>query len=82
MKEYNPEVQRIARLMNDSEFFRDIKDKEIFAEKLIKVFHIDIGNEIKKMDLWLWANPNKRYKKYTRFIANWLLRKDRPYGKD
>jgi hypothetical protein len=77
----NPEVARIVELMNRSEYLKTLKDKEVLAEKLIKVYCIDIGNEIKKIDLWLYANPNKRYKNYKRFIVNWLSRKDRPYGK-
>ncbi len=77
----NPDVARIVELLNKSEYFKDLDKKEILAEKLIRVYCFDIGNEIKKMDLWLWANPNKRYKNYTRFIVNWCGSKDRPYGK-
>lgn len=75
------ETARIIKLMEQSEYFKSIKEKEHFADKLVYVFHFDIGNEIKKMDLWLDANPHKRYKQYKKFIVNWLLRKDRPYGR-
>ncbi len=77
----NPETIRLIWLMNQSQYFKNIKKKEQFADKLIYVFLFDIGNELKKMDIWLDANPHKRYKNYKKFIVNWLLRKDRPYGK-
>jgi hypothetical protein len=77
----NPETIRLIWLMNQSKYFKSIKNKEQFADKLIYVFLFDIGNELKKMDIWLDANPHKRYKNYKKFIVNWLLRKDRPYGK-
>lgn len=73
------ETARVISLMEKSEYFRDLKNKEELIKKLYWVYHIDIGNEIKKMDLWLWANPNKRYKNYTRFIVGWIARVDNPY---
>lgn len=78
---FTAEEGRVSQIMSESEFFKDIKDKELFSRKLIKVYCIDIGKELRKMDLWLWANPNKRYRNYKRFIVNWIARKDLPYGK-
>lgn len=68
-------VFRIVSLLEKSEYLKAIPDKEVFAEKLIQVYNFDIGNEIKKMDLWLYGNENRRKKNYKRFIINWLNRK-------
>jgi len=73
----NPEVYRILDLFNKSQFFSTIKNKEGFAEKICKTFHFDICHEIKKADLWLEVNTQKRYKRYDKFLLNWLNFRDR-----
>ena len=48
---------------------------DLDIEKLEGIFpHVDVKDELKKMAGWLWANSNKRYKNYKRFIFNWLNR--------
>jgi len=47
------------------------------TEKQMEVYkkayqYIDIISELKKMESWLISNPEKRKKKYPRFINNWL----------
>ena len=71
----DPRTARIIKILNESEYFKSIKDKKEFALKIEKVYLFDIGNELKKMDVWLYANPNKRYRNYRRFIVNWLGQK-------
>jgi hypothetical protein len=71
----DPRTARIIRLFDESEYFKNIKNKKEFALKIEGVFLFDIGNEIKKMDIWLYANPHKRYKNYKRFIVGWLSSK-------
>jgi len=77
----NPEVYRILDLFNKSQFFSTIKNKEGFAEKICKTFHFDICHEIKKADLWLEVNTQKRYKRYDKFLLNWLNFRDRKWTK-
>jgi hypothetical protein len=35
---------------------------------------VDVFVELRKMDLWLDMNPDRRKKKYWRFINNWLAK--------
>jgi len=77
----NPEEARLINLLEKSEYFNTIKDKKTLAQKLINVYNINIGAEIKKADLWLFANPHKRYKNYSRFLVNWLGGKDNFNGR-
>ena len=52
-----------------------LKLENIPIEKLNKwkeTFNCDVEAEIKKMEVWLSANPERRKKNYERFITNWL----------
>jgi len=52
-----------------------LKLENIPIEKLNKwkeTFNCDVEAEIKKMEVWLSANPERRKKNYERFIYNWL----------
>ena len=52
-----------------------LKLENIPIEKLNKwkeTFNCDVDIEIKKMEVWLSANPERRKKNYERFIYNWL----------
>lgn len=33
---------------------------------------VNVPQELRKMDVWLQANPSRRKKSYPRFITNWL----------
>ena len=35
---------------------------------------VNVQQEFQKMETWLWANPQRRKKKYQRFIVNWLAK--------
>lgn len=35
---------------------------------------VSIVTELKKMECWLEANPDKRKRQYRRFVVNWLSR--------
>lgn len=72
----NPHEFRILNALNESTFFSNIKDKEEFVKKIYKVFNFDIVHEIKKADAWLTINTQKKYKRYDKFLLNWLLRRD------
>ncbi len=46
-----------------------------FASRLKEAFpHLDVEEEIRKAELWLYANPAKRKSNYERFLINWLSR--------
>ena len=46
-----------------------------FAGRLKEAFpHLDVEEEIRKAELWLYANPAKRKSNYERFLINWLSR--------
>jgi hypothetical protein len=52
-----------------------LKLENIPIEKLNKwkeTFNCDVDIEIKKMEVWLSANPERRKKNYEKFIYNWL----------
>jgi hypothetical protein len=47
------------------------------ADKYVSAYGLDkqlFLTELKKMELWLDNNPNKRKKSYGRFITNWITR--------
>jgi len=70
------EVGAIANFLRQNSFFSSIKNINLFAEKIYNVYHsrCDVLGELKKMDVWLVANPNRQKKNYARFIVNWLNR--------
>ena len=46
-----------------------------FAGRLKEAFpHLDVDEEVRKAELWLYANPAKRKSNYERFLINWLSR--------
>ena len=70
----NPESGRIFNYLNNDEYFMTIKNKEIFSEKLVSTYNLDIISILKKMSMWLSVNNGKKYKRYDKFIVNWLNR--------
>ena len=53
------------------DFISSLKENPAFK-------HIDIDNELHKMDAWLLIPRNKGRKKTSRFILNWLSKIERP----
>ena len=51
-----------------------IKWKEVYAV-------LDVENEIKKMEVWIAANPERNKKNWERFITNWLGRAEEKGGR-
>ena len=49
-----------------------VKDRAYIKELLATYPELDIHREIRRMRIWLDANPRHRYKNYKRFIVNWL----------
>ncbi len=65
--------------------FEDVvKNKEYLKELEATYPELDLEREIRRMRIWLDANPRHRYKNYKRFIVNWLnkeirhVRRNRP----
>ena len=65
--------------------FEDVvKNKEYLKELEATYPELDLDREIRRMRVWLDANPRHRYKNYKRFIVNWLnkeiryVRRSRP----
>jgi hypothetical protein len=51
---------------------------EIFLKRLRETFpRANIEMEIRKAELWLYANPAKRKSNYERFLINWLSRAEK-----
>jgi len=75
-KVISPEIGMIANFLRQNSFFSSIKNIDLFAEKIYTVYHsyCDVLAELKKMDVWLVANPNRQKKNYARFVVNWLNR--------
>ena len=71
-----PEVYRIIEELKKDENFRNIKDIERFSEKIERAYynHLDIVSEIRKAGLWIMVNPERKKKRYDRFLVNWLSR--------
>ena len=71
--EINPKIDRIIRFIKENQYFKNIKNIEIFVNKLVNTYPvIDILQELRKMDIWLTANPKRQKRNYARFIVNWL----------
>jgi len=72
----NIELLRIKEFLKNNEFFKTIKNLDIFTEKLYDAYHFDtdIIAELKKADFWLVSNPAKLKKNYARFLCNWMSR--------
>ena len=79
----NPKTFLIRQYLSENQYFKSIKDIDLFTEKLVETYPItDIVNELRQMSLWLDVNENRRKKRYDRFIVNWLGRNARgEYGK-
>ena len=78
MDEINPQIDRIKKFLKENPYFSKIKDIDIFAEKIVIAYSTkDIISDLKKMDLWLIANPLRLKKNYKSFIVRWL---NRSYG--
>ena len=56
---------------NDGSFIESLRSNPAY-------FHIDIVNELHKMDAWLSTRPGR--KKTKRFVVNWLNRIEKPMG--
>ena len=60
-------------IFNNKTFkFENIPKEKI--DKWTEAFNLNIEQELKRMEAWLAANPNKRKKNYEKFIVNWLSR--------
>ena len=68
-KEKEKRVEVVTQLRNASLFIDNIKSNPAFK-------HIDVENELAKMDAWLLTRPGR--KKTQRFIVNWLNKIDKP----
>ena len=65
---------------SDTEKFENITSNNI--KKWKEVFS-NVDAELKKMEIWLASNPEKRKKNYEKFIFNWLSnQKGGKYGKN
>ena len=51
-----------------------VKWKEVYAA-------LDVEKEIRKMEVWIAANPNRNKKNLERFITNWLARAEEKGGR-
>jgi hypothetical protein len=61
--------------------FEAVVEDEAYLKELHDTYpELDIAREIKRMRIWLDANPRHRYKNYKRFIVNWLNKETR-YGR-
>ena len=67
-------IYRTKIIFNDQSFkFENIPEEKI--NKWKEAFpNCNVDLELKKMEVWLVANPKKRYKNYEKFIVNWLSR--------
>ncbi len=59
----------VSKKLSDDEFVTQLKNNKAYT-------HIDLDQELSKMDAWLLTNPAR--KKTRRFIVNWLNKIDRP----
>jgi len=71
------EVFVIAEYLKNNQYFKTIKDIDLFSRKIFDTYHknCSVIDELKKMDVWLIANPTRHKKNYARFIVNWLNKK-------
>ena len=71
------EVFVISEYLKNNQYFKTIKDIDLFSRKIFDTYHknCSVIDELKKMDVWLIANPNRHKKNYARFIVNWLNKK-------
>jgi hypothetical protein len=71
----NEKVVQIMEYMNRNIYFKSIKNIEILSEKMVIAYPgTPILDELIKADLWLSVHPEKHYKKYDKFLVNWLNR--------
>lgn len=69
----NPKKQEIKNFLTKSNYFKNIKNMDLFIEKLYEAYKTkDIIFELRKMELWLVSNPNRGKKNYSKFICNWI----------
>ena len=74
----HPKIDEVVVFLEQSTFFRGIKDKAVFAEKMYQAYPMrELVHELKRMEFWLVANPVRQKKNYARFITNWLSRNKR-----
>ena len=72
-KERNIKERKIYINFNNQTFkFENIPKEKL--NKWTEAFNLNVEQEVKKMEAWLTANPNKRKKNYEKFIVNWLAR--------
>ncbi len=63
--------------------FEDVvKNREYLKELEATYPELELAREIKRMRIWLDANPRHRYKNYKRFIVNWLNKEIRYVGRN
>jgi hypothetical protein len=79
---YNEELtikeKMIKEYLEKSEYFKSIKNIDKFVKKLNNAFPtFPVIEELKKMEFWLYCNPNRLKKRYDRFICNWLMKATR-----
>jgi len=70
----NPNPKEIMSCKPDKsplDFISSLKENPAFK-------HVDIDNELHKMDAWFLIPKNKRRKKTSRFILNWLSNIEKP----
>lgn len=73
----SPEISRIIQELK-KEPFNQIPEPEKFAELIEKVYWKNgdkVITELRKMILWIYANPERAPKKrFKKFIVGWLNR--------
>ena len=65
-------IERFDDLVQDGDYIKELHDT--YPE-------LDLNREIKRMRVWLDANPRHRYKNYKRFMVNWLNKEGRYAGR-
>ena len=64
-----PNQDKKKKVLSDDDFLKALKVNPAYQ-------HIDINNELRKMDAWLSTHPGR--KKTRRFIVNWINKIERP----
>lgn len=69
-------IKKIYETLNKIVYFKDIDKKGEFVQKIYNIYgdKIDIIEELRRMEIWLDVNPQRRKKNYKRFIFFWLNR--------
>jgi hypothetical protein len=70
-----PEAEPERASPSNGDFLSKLKSNPAYS-------HIDINNELSKMDAWLLIPKNKGRKKTPRFIVNWLNKIEKPLTRE